>query len=133
MTAKWANARNWGAPGILVIDDDPTVRRMLEVTLRGCGYGVQLAEDGPHGIELFSREREHISLVLLDCEMPGMNGDQVFDRLRAIDPEVKVVVSSGRALREITQMFTGRAVAKFLPKPFTPRKLDETIRSVLAA
>lgn len=118
---------------ILVIDDDARIRNMLEIMLRGAGYDVLSAEDGPQGIEVFREHANELSLVLLDCELPGMNGDAVFDYLAAIRADVKVVVSSGRSLPDLMRLFTGRGVAEFLPKPFTSEKLNDTIRSALAA
>jgi DNA-binding NtrC family response regulator len=118
---------------ILVIDDDAVVRNLLGSVLHGQGYEVLLAENGERGVEIFEQCAKRISLVLLDCEMPGMNGDQVFDRLAAMRPDVKVIVSSGKSVADLIALFTGRKVAEFLSKPFTPRTLSETVRAALTA
>ena len=126
------NGQNFGGPAILVIDDDDGIRSLLQGILQADGYDVLLAEDGPRAIEVF-RNHGRVALLVLDWKMPGMNGDEVFDAVSAIRPDVKVIVSSGHSFQEIVRVFAGRKVARFLPKPFTSQTLTDTIRSVLAS
>jgi DNA-binding NtrC family response regulator len=141
--AAWTRARqllprntavaNAGGEAILIIESEKEIRELLGLILHPEGYQVLLAADGREGIELFRANNPHVSLVMLDFELPGMNGDRVFDALAAIRPDVKVVVMSGHAEAEMTRAFANRTVTDFLPKPFSGRNLTGVIRSALAA
>ena len=74
-----------------------------------------------------------IDLVLLDYFLPVMDGDAVFDELKAIDPKVRVVLSSGFAEQAKIGSMLARGLHGFIPKPYTREKLIEQIRSVLDA
>jgi len=84
-----------GSGTVLIIDDEPSVRRVLQVLFRRLGFSVLEAEDGEVGLTLFARERATIQLTLLDLTMPRMDGAETFRRLRQLDPEARVVLMSG--------------------------------------
>jgi CheY-like chemotaxis protein len=83
------------AARILVVDDDPDVRRFLEDSLGGMGYSVMLAENGTAGLEIVGRARP--DLMIVDYAMPGMNGAELSKRARAIDAALPIVFASGYA------------------------------------
>ncbi len=116
---------------ILVIDDEEMIRRTVKTTLEYFGYSVVLAKDGKEGLELFRVLGDKVSAVLLDLTMPVMNGEETFACLRMIDPQVKVILSSGYNEVETTLRFTGKGLACFLQKPYSAMTLIETISSQL--
>jgi CheY-like chemotaxis protein len=122
------------APGgnILVVDDEPLVRDLARTVLERWGFQVRTAEGGPAALDIYRRERETINLILLDYTMPGMNGVQVLQELLRIDPEVCVVFSSGYSMdHDVNQLLAAGALA-FVPKPYRPQDLVQTIRDTLA-
>ena len=78
---------------VLVIDDESSIRKLLNISLTYKGYEVIIAEDGEQGIELFQRERPPI--VLTDMKMPGVDGIEVLSRIKEINPEAEVIVITG--------------------------------------
>jgi CheY-like chemotaxis protein len=111
---------------ILLVDDEEYVRRLAERALTRRGYRVLLANDGAEAVEAFRKERRNIDLVVLDLTMPVMDGRQAMDAIRAIDPSVKVVLSSGFAEHDLsTRGESGDAI--FLQKPYLPSQLLEVV------
>lgn len=119
-------------PRILVIDDEPMILSMIRSILEAQGLEVTTAENGSHGIDLFQSDAR-ICLVILDWQMPGMSGEQVFDKLLAIRSGVKVMVSSGAAPSQVDRAFSARKEVQFLPKPFQGQALVTAVKSALAA
>jgi two-component system cell cycle sensor histidine kinase/response regulator CckA len=116
---------------VLVVDDEQLARRGCARNLRSGGFKVLTAEDGPEAIRLYEEHKDHIDVVLLDVLMPGMSGEQVAERLYAMDPHVRIVAISGFAdMRDADLLFQGRSVG-FLRKPFTPVGLNDTIMRAL--
>jgi two-component system, cell cycle sensor histidine kinase and response regulator CckA len=103
---------------VLLIDDEEVIRELAKDILEAYNYRAILASHGDEGIRLFHEHRENIKLVVLDMVMPGKNGKQIFKELLAIQPDVKVLISSGHDRDEYFQeMFEAGAVG-FLQKPF---------------
>jgi PAS domain S-box-containing protein len=121
-----------GTGTILVVDDEQVVRQVAQAALERRGYRVLLAEDGKAALEMFEKHSELISLVLLDLTMPEMGGVEAFQRLKAMRPEIKVLLSSGYNEAEATSRFEGLGLAGFVQKPYTSARLAEKIRTVLA-
>lgn len=125
-----AGGGDMSAPRILVVDDESVVRNMAVLSLRQQGYGVMDAGDGPSAIEAFRRHAGSIDAVLLDLTMPGMTGIQTLQALRAISPDVPVVLTSGYSeTSAISMPSDGRT--SFLQKPFTIEEMVEQIRAVM--
>ncbi len=122
-----------GTGGILVIDDEALVRSIAKSTLEHFGYSVFEADDGARGVELFRQLQDDIALVLLDLTMPEMGGEEAFDILRQIQPDIPVILSSGYDEAEATRRFAGKNVNGFLKKPYTAETLADRVKSVLAA
>ncbi len=116
---------------ILVIDDEEIIRRTAKSMLERSGYVVVLAEDGKEGVELFQVLADKLSLVLLDMTMPSMSGEEALSRMKAIRPDVKVILSSGFNEVEAVRRFTGKGLAGFLQKPYSSAALREKIAAVL--
>ena len=123
------DSRPGGTETILVIDDEEMVRDTLARCLKRGGYTVVMGEDGKDGLEVFQRERNKIALVLLDLSMPRMSGPEVLVKLRAIDPQVKVVIMGGY-IADKTAYPDAQAI---LQKPIRLQELLQMVRTVLDA
>jgi PAS domain S-box-containing protein len=124
---------SWQGTGtILVVDDEETVRTVSKRMLEAHGFSVLTACDGSEGVDLFKARRHEINAVLLDMTMPHMDGEEAFRELRRIDPEVRVILTSGYNEQEATNRFSGKGLAGFVQKPYTPNVLIEKIREILA-
>jgi CheY-like chemotaxis protein len=82
-------------PSILVVDDEPAIRDLLQACLNSFGFRVCLAADGREAIERYRRDGAGIAVVLLDIRMPGLDGPQTLEALRQLNPEVQVCFMSG--------------------------------------
>jgi PAS domain S-box-containing protein len=116
---------------ILVVDDEEIVRQTARNALERFGYEVVLAADGAQAVETFGRETG-VSLVLLDLTMPVMGGEEALQRLRQIDPSVRVLLSSGYNEAEAVERFADKGLAGFMQKPYTAVALAEKVKSALA-
>ena len=94
-------------------------------------YRVITAKDGLEALRIYRQMGKKIALIILDYFLPVMDGDAVFDELKAIDPEVQVVLSSGFGEQATLGGMLARGLRGFLPKPYTHEKLIEHIRSIL--
>ncbi len=119
-------------PRVLVVDDSPTVRKVVERTLLGVGYEVSLAADGEEGLEL--AQRQVPDLVLTDYVMPRMNGLELCKALHAIANlrEVPVVLMSARMERIGERQLTDAGVLDAISKPFPPEALLAVTAHALA-
>ncbi len=118
-----------GAGKILLVDDEEVVRTIGSELLKELGFTTVLAESGAEAIETFKANRD-LRAVILDLTMPGMDGEECFRELRQIDPEVKVVMSSGFSEQDVVQKFPGKELAGFIQKPYTLKALKEVMRKV---
>ena len=118
-----------GRGTILLVDDEDAVRQVAKAALEHYGYTVMLAEDGYRAVDLFSRIAEQVLLVILDLAMPGMRGEETFRRLKAIRPDVPVLLCSGFDELEAARRFQDGGIAGFLQKPYTVVQLAEKVKS----
>jgi CheY-like chemotaxis protein len=116
---------------ILVVDDEDLVRNVVRELLEGEGYRVLIAKEGRQAVDLYSRERASVDLVLLDLTMPGWSGATTLSELQRLDPELHVVLMSGYDAQQVGRDFAGRGVRAFLQKPFRPQTLLSTVRECL--
>ncbi|GAB6083317.1 hypothetical protein JCM30471_22310 [Desulfuromonas carbonis] len=119
-----------GSGQVLLVDDEETVRAVGKMMLQELGYEVITAADGREALELFKAHREEIVLVLMDLTMPHMGGEDAFRELRRLDPQLKVIITSGYNEQEVALRFVGKGLTGFLQKPFRLAVLRETLRSV---
>jgi CheY-like chemotaxis protein len=114
---------------ILVVEDDPVIRRLLVSVLSAEGYRIESVADGTLALRILQDESE-IDLVLTDLSMPGLPGTAVAEYLAENRPEVKVICMSGDpdphdpALARLLE----KRLADFMPKPFTPSQILRLIR-----
>jgi CheY-like chemotaxis protein len=113
------------------VDDEDVVLRTARNALERHGYSILTAGSGPAGIDVLRREKDRISLIVLDLSMPGMTGQQALPHFRAINPLVPVIVSSGFSEIEALRVFEGERLAGFIQKPYTVARLVEKIKAAL--
>ena len=117
---------------VLVTDDEPMLREVAESMLKSADFNVITAADGQECIEKYLENKDRIAVVLLDMMMPVMNGEETFQRLRLINPNVKVILCSGYNEQDATQKFTGKGLAGFLQKPYSMELLYSTIFDIIS-
>lgn len=105
-------------PVLLVIEDEKAVRMMLDLALRHYGFAVRLAATGQEAVEMYREHHRNIALVLLDVQMPGLDGPGTLTVLKAINPELKCCFMSGHTGRYSTRELLDMGAAHVLMKPF---------------
>lgn len=113
---------------VLVVDDEKTVRNLSRRMLESNGFKVMTAVDGQDGVDVFRKHSHEIEVVLLDLTMPRLNGEQTFERLRAIRDDVNVVFSSGYSVDTITKYLARTDHVRFIQKPYHTYELINVIR-----
>jgi two-component system cell cycle sensor histidine kinase/response regulator CckA len=129
--ANGAVGRAIGRETILVVEDDPSVRGLVQEALRLSGYEVLVAR---HGIEALLTGAKHpgtIHLLLTDVAMPQMSGPEVAEKLTVVRPEIKVLYMSGYPDHPVFEQGGIKRDTAFLQKPFTPNLLTQKVREVL--
>jgi PAS domain S-box-containing protein len=118
---------HWRGTGtVLLVDDEETVRGIGVEMLKELGFNVVTANDGREAVELYKTRNDFV-FVLLDLTMPHMDGEQCFRELRALNPDVKVIISSGFSEHEVEQKFVGKGLAGFVQKPYKLSVLRDCI------
>ena len=116
---------------ILLIDDEEMVINISEMMLKKLGYKVLKAHSGSEGLQLFEKNKFMIDLIISDLEMPEMNGEEVMDRLREIDPQIKVMLSSGALTDTDEQDVMNKGFNGFLKKPYNLDTLCQKMAEIL--
>lgn len=132
-TAKPEQPRSGARPSsgtVLVVDDEPLVRSSARMALERYGYLVLTAENGQRGVDLFEQYASDIVAVVLDLTMPVVSGEEALRRLRSIQSDIPVILSSGYNEDEAVRRFEGLGLAGFLQKPYTAARLVEAVQAV---
>jgi len=116
---------------ILVVDDDPAVRRTVGEMLSRADYGVLTAEDGRTALEMLQK-RPDIDLVIVDYRMPGMDGLALVRRIKEMRLAVPVMIMTGHGDLESYLCATNLGVVRYVDKPVGMRALLQTVRESLA-
>jgi DNA-binding NtrC family response regulator len=118
---------------ILAVDDDQAVLGFLDQSLRMAGYNVLLADSGWSAIQVYENSSEPVHLLLTDVIMPDLTGPVVAERLRSLQPDLRVLFISGFHDADVVQRFVMRKGFTLLPKPFTLegllRVVEESLKS----
>jgi two-component system, cell cycle sensor histidine kinase and response regulator CckA len=120
-----------GDETILVVDDEDMIADVTRDMLEGLGYHVLVARSGQEAVEIYEANPGTIDLVILDMIMPGMNGGETFDRIKSLNADVKVILSSGYSINDMAKAIMERGVRSFLQKPFRLDILSQRIRDAL--
>jgi two-component system cell cycle sensor histidine kinase/response regulator CckA len=99
--------------------------------LKKLGYEVLTARDGKEAIEVYQQNRQKVAMIILDLIMPEMGGGETYDRLKEIDPNVKVLLSSGYSIDGQATEILKRGCNGFLQKPFSMRDLSQKLRQII--
>jgi PAS domain S-box-containing protein len=118
---------------VLLVDDEDLVRDLGKRILERAGYGVITASNGKVALEIYAREQSSIGLVALDLIMPQMGGEKCLEELLKINPNVKVVVSTGGAMPKNERARLGACVKGFVNKPYQVRQFLDAVREALAS
>ena len=121
-----------GEGTILIIDDEKSILKVAEGILHQCGYKTITAETPFEGIDIYSKKSKTISAVLLDLSMPGKSGIEVFHELRRINPDAKVLLSSGMIDIEAKQNAIEMGMKGVIHKPYVAYELSAEISMVLS-
>ena len=116
---------------ILVVDDEKVIRDGCRRVLSGKGYDVLTSENGKKAMEVYRRNWGEIDLVVLDMVMPHMSGGETYDMLKEINPNVRVLLSSGFSIDGEASEILGRGCDAFIQKPFNMKDLSGKIREVM--
>ncbi len=116
-------------PTILLIDDEDMIREVGTSTLQSIGYRVVTASNGKEAVDIYKRMHKDISIVITDLVMPAMDGMATFEELKKINPDVKVIVSSGYS--PDSEKIKGKGIAGFINKPFRVNEITKLVKDVL--
>ncbi len=120
-----------GKETILLVDDEYTITDVGKKMMDLLGYQVLTAANGHEAIEVYKKNQEKISLVILDMIMPDMGGGETFDILKEINNDIKVLLSSGYNLNGEASQILERGCSDFIQKPFNLEKLSGKIREII--
>jgi len=121
-----------GKGRILVIDDEQAILNVARGILTASGYEVLTAQSGEEGIRSYSSGGSTIDAVLLDLSLPGLSGLEIFERLSAIDPGVRVLLSSGFAEDDRVRAARDMGIRGFIQKPYTAVELSAKISEIMS-
>ena len=120
-----------GKETILVVDDEPAILEITELFLGELGYHVLPASNGFEALRIFKENKGSVALVILDMIMPEMSGQEVFEELRTIAPDVRVLLASGYSQDEKTEAALSQGAVGFMQKPFSLTTLTNKLRAIL--
>ena len=121
-----------GNETILLVDDEENVTNVMSAMIKELGYQVIVACGGEEAVEIYRRMYGSIDLVIMDMIMPGCGGGAAIDQINAINPSVRVILSSGYSLDGEAQEIMNRGgVSSFIQKPFQLGELSRKIRATL--
>jgi CheY-like chemotaxis protein len=116
---------------ILIVDDENFVTLLAQRVLTDAGYRVVCAKDGFEALDIYKKIGNQIDLIILDFTMPIMDGSEVFNELRMLNPRAPVVLSSGFSEQDKLKWMLAKGLRGFIPKPYSQQKLLLQVRSTL--
>jgi two-component system cell cycle sensor histidine kinase/response regulator CckA len=126
-----ADTRRGGT--VLLVDDEEMILDVGKGILQHLGYTPVTAASGSEAIDIFREKNASVVLLIIDMIMPGMNGGELFDRIRTLDPRVPVLLASGYSMDEQASAIMERGCNGFIQKPFTISHLSQKIREIIPA
>jgi PAS domain S-box-containing protein len=116
---------------ILVVEDEASIREITQAALEACGYQVMAACDGSEAVALYAQHGKEIQAVITDMAMPIMDGAATIRALQKMNPEIKVIATTGMDADKVVSEMNREVVKAFLQKPFTAERLLRTLAEVL--
>ncbi len=123
----------YGRGTILLVDDEDMILEVGRMMLKKLGYQVLVAGSGEEALDMYGSQKEEIDLVILDMIMPGMGGGETYDRLKELDGDVRVLLSSGYSIDGQAKEIMDRGCKGFIQKPFAMEELSRRVKGVLPA
>ena len=120
-----------GKETLLVVDDEDMILEVASDMLEALGYTVLTARGGKEALNVYENQKDDIDLVILDMIMPDLGGGAVYDKLKAMNPELKVLLSSGYSINGQAAEILERGCNGFIQKPFNLGELSRKLRSIL--
>jgi signal transduction histidine kinase len=120
-----------GVETVLVVDDEEMIIRVGAEMLQKLGYRVMTALGGKEGLRLYRDNQDRIDLVVLDMIMPDLSGEETFEKLLELNPQVKVLLSSGYSLDGRADKILKKGCTGFIQKPFNINELSQKLRDIL--
>ena len=120
-----------GDETVLFVDDEDAIIEVSLEILNALGYQVLTARSGKEAIEVYKKNKDKIDLIILDMIMPDMGGGKVYDRIKEINPDIKVLLSSGYSIEGQATEILKRGCNGFIQKPFNISELSQIIKKVL--
>ena len=120
-----------GTETVLLVDDEDMILNVGQEMLTAIGYKVSVARSGKEAIELYEKNKDQIDIIILDMIMPDVSGGDVYDRLKEINPNIRVLLSSGYSISGQANEILKRGCDGFIQKPFNMSRLSQGIRKIL--
>jgi PAS domain S-box-containing protein len=120
-----------GDETVLFVDDENMIIDVGKQLLKMMGYKILTAKNGKEAIDIYKKNMDKIDMVILDMIMPDIGGSEVYDRLKEINPEIKVLLSSGYSINGQATKILNRGCNGFIQKPFNITKLSNKLRKIL--
>jgi PAS domain S-box-containing protein len=121
-----------GTETILLVDDEEMIIGVGVQLLEKMGYDVLIAHNGHEALQVYEAHQDNVALIILDVIMPDMGGGEVYRRLSKINPQVKVLLSSGYSLNGQANEILKLGCDGFIQKPFTLKALSEKMREIIS-
>ncbi|HJT88207.1 MAG TPA: response regulator [Bryobacteraceae bacterium] len=116
---------------ILVVDDEPEIRKLVGAMVSQTGYTVLTADSGEHALTLYKNQQAPLELLITDVVAPGMSGPMLADKLTALQPDLKVLYISGYDNTHVVQKYVVEKGHALLSKPFTVEELQTKVNELL--
>ena len=116
---------------ILVVDDEPEIRKLVSAMVTQLGYSVLTADSGEHALTLYRNHKAPMEMLITDVVAPGMSGPMLADKLTAIQPDLKVLYISGYDNTHVVQKYVVEKGHALLAKPFTMEELRKRMATLL--
>jgi DNA-binding NtrC family response regulator len=114
------------------VDDEEYILNADKAMLKELGYEVLLANGGREALRIFDENKDRINLLILDLIMPDLSGEIVYDRIKALRPDVRVILSSGYSIEGQAESILKRGCDGFIQKPYNLNQLAQKIKQILA-
>lgn len=120
-----------GSETLLLVEDEESLRRLVQAVLQSKGYRVLTASNGEEAIETYLNHRNEISVVICDLGLPKLGGDEVFKKIRDANRDVKIIMASGFVDPKVKSELAGAGMKYFIQKPYVPDEVLRKIRQVI--
>jgi CheY-like chemotaxis protein len=127
----WNRELMRGTETVLLVDDENMLVDIGRQMLEALGYQVMVARTGREAVEIYEKNQDSIDMVILDMIMPDMGGAQACDRIKEINPDIKILVSSGYSIEGEARQTLARGCNGLIQKPFSLKQLSEKVRGIL--